>query len=155
MSLAALAEQLKPLDPDAPLIWQTDAGPISGGYHVTELKLARVSSIDCGARQSAWTEARLQLLDGGGGDHMKLGRFQQILTQSFKALPDLANAPLIVEYAPENSGLHTFSVAQVSSNNWQVTIDLRADAAICKPAADLGKACCGPRTSTVSCCGAA
>lgn len=157
MTLSAIATQLKPLDPDAPLIWRTDAGPIAGGYHVTELKLARIRSIDCGARQSAWTEARLQLLDGGGGDsdHMVAGRFLQILGQSLKQLPDLADAPLIVEYAPENSGLHNYAAGNIAVRDGQITIDLVDDSAMCKPAQDVGKACCGPTSTTVSCCGVA
>ena len=132
----------------ARLIFETSEGPIGAGYHVTEWKLARVQSIDCGARRADWTEASLQLLDGYGGQHMTVRTFRGILNKSIAALPDLADAPFSVEFAPGNAGLRIFQASPPRLDADRVTIALRDGGAICKPA-QVGQA----TGAAASCCG--
>ena len=54
-----LYDALAKLPQDVALRFKTDAGEISGGYHVTEWKVASVRSIDCGGHTDAWDETIL------------------------------------------------------------------------------------------------
>lgn len=125
-----------PADTDVPLIFTTDQGEISAGYHVTEFRLARIDAIDCGRGQSSWTEGHVQLLDGSqmASEHMNVGKFRQIAQQSIRALPGLGAATLVVEFAPGNAAFSRFSPASVASSQGAIYIDLQAHHAVCKPA---------------------
>ena len=52
MTLNDLADQLANVRADMPVVFETDQGPISGGYHITELPFADLTGIDCGGRLS-------------------------------------------------------------------------------------------------------
>ena len=77
-----LIAALEALDPDAALGFATDTGEIGGRYHITELKLSEIRSIDCGGRESRWSEAAMQLLDGHGAGWMAAGKVVAILKRS-------------------------------------------------------------------------
>ncbi|MHA7777163.1 DUF6428 family protein [Roseibium sp. M-1] len=159
MTLNDLLETLDALPPEAPLVFRTDAGPIGDGYHVTELKLLRVDSIDCGARRSNWIESVLQLLDGKGGGHMSVGKFSAIARQSARQLKDLADHELQVEFAPLNKGLRIFQPMLPELDGGTVSLSLKEGRAHCKPALERvsipGKTgCCGGATEG-ACCSAA
>jgi len=109
-TLAEVSAALAKVPADLPAVFTTDAGDIGGGYHVTELKLADVQSIDCMARQSSFREAQVQILDGHGGKHMAAGQLHKIISQSLKAIPDLAKVPFSVEFAPGNQGLSRYAL---------------------------------------------
>ena len=132
-TLNALVAALESAGPDDAAVFSTSAGDIGGGYHVTELKLVSIASIDCGGRMDNWTETHLQLLDGHGGARMSVGKFIGIARHSAKKLPELADAPLFVEFAPRNDGLRRYRIDAVSSGTNRVQIALREDAAVCKP----------------------
>ena len=102
-SLNTLRAALTEDDLDRKLIFATVDGEIGAGYHVTELKLAEVQGIDCGANQRGWRETVVQLLDGHGREHMSVGKFTAILDQSIKALPGLGDASVRIEFAPRNN----------------------------------------------------
>ena len=138
---------LSAADPDAPLVFATEAGDIGAGYHVTEFKQLEVSGIDCRGRMAHWQESQLQLLDGRSGAHMLVSKFIEIARRSMAALPDLGNAPLSVEFAPGNSGLHRYLVAQLAEGAAAAKLLLTGDRAICKPTASSG--CCSAKAQ---CC---
>ncbi len=148
MTLNELLENLRAMPPQAPLIFSTLSGPINGGYHVTELKLAQVKSIDCAARRGEWSEAMLQLLDGDGGAHMSVGKFTAIVGQSVKTLDGLGDVGARVEYARGNAGMHAYDISAPALKGESVEISLAEVTAVCKPAQDLSmkaaaSACCG------------
>ena len=145
-----LLDALSTLPPDAPLVFQTDAGPIRGGYHVTEWRQNRVDSIDCGAHTASWTEAILQLLDGSGGRHMTVGRFVTILGQSIRHVDGLADSPIQVEFAPGNAGLRLYRPETPRQDDGAVTLRLTESTALCKPAQQALD-----RVIAAGCCGAA
>ena len=156
MTPLSLLHGLQKMPADLPLIFQTGDGSIGAGYHVTEFKLAEVGSIDCGGRLASWTEAALQLLDGHGGSHMKVGKFNGILEQSIARLKGLGDCPLQVEFAHENKGMRIYDLSVPELNGETVAIRLSDVRAHCKPAlehlsgAETG-ACCG--SSASGCCG--
>ena len=154
MNLVELIEELDGMPQDMPLVFTTEDGEIGGGYHVTELKLSDVTGIDCGAGIDRWSETSLQLLDGGGGTHMAVGKIVGILRQSVSRVEGLASAPVHVEFAPGNAGLRRYEVADPAIEDARVLVRLREDRAVCKPADRAGRGCTGKASApTDSCCG--
>ncbi len=134
MTFAQLMAQLAQFDPDRALIFQADGQAIGGGYHVTELQHLVSTGIDCCGNIERWQEARFQLLDGAGKTHMPVGKFLGILDRSLSKLPELADVPLLVEYAPGNLGLRTMRPSEPEARGAAVLIALNDLSAICKPA---------------------
>lgn len=148
MNLQQLQSAIRDLPGDLPLVFMTEEGPIGAGYHVTELKLAHVQSIDCGANTSRWKEVTLQLLDGSGPDHMAIETFQKITTQSVKRVAGLDLSPLRIEFAHQNKGVQIYEPALPEVIDGAVVVRLGPVHATCKPALKLasGKTaggCCG------------
>ncbi|MBO9465701.1 hypothetical protein J7443_10715 [Tropicibacter sp. R15_0] len=133
MTLTSFLTDLEQFDPDQKLIFATEQGVIGAGYHVTELRHSLSTGIDCGGQIETWEEARLQLLDGAGPAHMRIGKFLQILRQSLKALPQLANVPVKVEFSHENRNMQVFSMQIPRAQEGHVVVNLTTHAAACKP----------------------
>ncbi len=132
-TLNDLVVDLKTLNPDLPLVFETDEGEIGGGYHVTELKHAQIHSIDCGGNLSDWIETNLQLLDGNDQTHMAVGRFLKIAALSMGKIDGLGTGQLSFEYGPKNIGLRRFYAAEIVPKSKKITIKLQEDIAKCKP----------------------
>ncbi len=155
MTFANLLNQLKSHDPTLPLVFQSQEGDIGAGYHVTELRQNSSVGIDCGGTIERWEDARLQLLDGQGGRHMSVGKFSKILEVSLQRMPELADLPLQVEYAPKNLGLRLMSLGDPVAGDEAVVVALGDQAAQCKPAARVTPAeggCYSANAKTASCC---
>lgn len=151
-----LLESLNAFPVDAPLVFRTEVGPIGDGYHVTELKHAQITSIDCGARVAEWSEAALQLLDGRGGGHMAVGKFAGIVRQSIRRVKALAECPMHVEFAHGNSGLRIYQLSGPRLEEGAVAFHLAEGRAHCKPALEQVAAgreggCCGAGAQTQCC----
>ncbi|MEM8579812.1 MAG: DUF6428 family protein [Pseudomonadota bacterium] len=147
-TLAALLKTLSAQEQNAQAVFQIEGRDIGAGYHVTELKLAHIDSIDCGGRTNRWAEAQMQLLDGQDGSWITVGKLQEILRRSVQSLPGLAEVPLSIEFAPENRGLSRFTLGDVRSKATdRVMLPLIASGAACKPALETG--CCA---SAQACC---
>lgn len=155
MILDDLLAATRSLPPDLPLVFATDDGPIGAGYHVTELKLARIVSIDCGGRTSSWSETVLQLLDGNGRSHMQVGKFADILAQGIRNVDGLGDSPAFVEFGHHNAGMQIFRPNAPEMTDGAVILRLEAVRAHCKPALEATTAapasgCGDPRSG--SCC---
>lgn len=146
MTLRALDTNLSAFPDQTKVIFETDSGRIGGGYHLTELKLAQVTSIDCGGQMDSWTEASLQLLDGPIGDHMTAAKFRAIISHSLDRIAGLGDVSLSVEFAPQNAGLRLYEIADVQDSDGAAIVALREKTALCKPALT-----CMPK-SAQSCC---
>lgn len=147
MTLDDLINTIRTLPANAPLVFSTADGPIGEGYHVTELKLANINSIDCGAQTDTWTETTLQLLDGQGRTHMPVGKFTSILEQSARKIVGLGDSPLRVEFSHGNAGLQIFEPVAPEFVDGGVLLKLQTIHAQCKPALT------GKQTGeTASCC---
>ncbi len=140
-TLAEFVEILSGSNPDAAAVFHTQSSEIGRGYHITELKLADVQSIDCGGRQNRWQEAQLQLLDGQDGARLTVGKVASILTRSRAAIPALADVPLSVEFAPGNRGLQRYRIGVPETAGDRMRLPLIDERAQCKPAVEM--ACCG------------
>lgn len=144
-TLSDLAAVLAAVPAETSAVFVTSEGDIGGGYHVTELKLAEIASIDCGARRGRWREAQMQLLDGHGRTHMNAGKLAAILDRSISAMPGLAEVPFTIEFAHGNRGLSRYRLGIPVPEKERVTLPLAAEHAQCKPAAQHAgtAACCG------------
>ena len=158
MTFTSLLSELSSFNPDVPLVFEVDDQTIGTGYHVTELRHSLSTGIDCGGNIETWQEARLQLLDGAGEVHMSVGKFRDIVKGSLRKLPELSQAPLLVEFSPDNLGLQLMTLGAPMLQGDRVTLELQNSRAVCKPAqrsqtigAARTDACCG-ETSTVSAC---
>ncbi|MEM9754884.1 MAG: DUF6428 family protein [Pseudomonadota bacterium] len=151
MTLSDLLAHLSDHDPEAGLVFTADGVAIHGGYHVTEFQQADIRAMDCGGRPDAWSETRLQLLDGDAGARapMVVGKFLAIAARVAQGFPDMGGHDLKVEFAPENRGLGVYNVAAPMAAPGTVTVPLVSSHAVCKPALAARGA-----GATASCCGA-
>lgn len=150
MTLLDLLEYAKAQPETAPVHFTANGKGINAGFHITELKHAKINSIDCGGNEDQFDEVTLQLLDGYGGLAMSSGKLAKILAHSLKAIPALENKDLRVEFAPENNGLHIYHMEDVTVVNERLTIALTNGAAVCKPAQRASSNCdCQKQTA---CC---
>ncbi|MEM9434002.1 MAG: DUF6428 family protein [Pseudomonadota bacterium] len=133
-TLAGLLKDLERDDPSHSLVFETKAGEISPGYHITELKYSTSKGIDCAGHIENWTEARLQLLDGRGSSHMTVGKFSSIISKSLHAMPELQHASLMVEFGHDNTDLQLMSLNSSQREGSRVVIRLGNSRAQCKPA---------------------
>lgn len=158
MTFAELLTKLEPFDPKAPLIFEANWRAIGAGYHVTELRHSTTTGIDCGGNVETWGEARLQLMDGPGRTHMSVGKFVGIVKKSTDRLPELADAPIMVEFSPDNRGLKLMTIDGPESTDDRVILELRDTTALCKPAqkfaisAGTKSSCCGTPQAASACC---
>lgn len=162
-TFSQLLAGLQATDPSLPLVFQTKQGAIGAGYHVTELRHSHSKGIDCGGNIQSWQEARLQLLDGYGGEHMSVGKFSSIVAKSMAAVPELEQADLLVEFGHSNSDLSLLAIREPEVKDDAVIVFLGDAHAVCKPAQiaisddQLDGSCCGGEQesrSGNSCCSA-
>lgn len=150
-----LLTRLRLLRDDTALIFETPQGPVGKGYHITELKHARITSIDCGARISIREEAALQLLDGQGEKAMTVGKAVKIIAQSLTQVSGLSHSPLHVEFAHGNRGLQLYQLGDLQNDTDTAILKLTEVTAHCKPAMPQSNArarCCAPASTSSRCC---
>ncbi|MVO15471.1 DUF6428 family protein [Parasedimentitalea huanghaiensis] len=156
-TLNSVVTLLKLQNAYAPLVFETNEGEIGGGYHVTELKQAIITSIDCGGNIDDWRETHVQLLDGQTGEHMSVGKFAAIADKSMAKVQHLGEAPLYFEFALKNNGLRRYQIEALTPDASKIIVLLTEGRAVCKPAA-AGKAvetangCCSSNSSKSACC---
>ncbi len=131
------------------VLFEAVGDDVGRGYHLTELRLARISSIDCGGVTDAWDEAQMQVLDAPGDTAMSAGKMTAILSRSAAEIDGLAAAPLKVEFSPGNEGLGRYQLGTPRSAAGVVTIPLTPMSPECKVmtrafAKPAARECCGP-----------
>ncbi|WP_308915225.1 DUF6428 family protein [Jannaschia sp. LMIT008] len=128
--------------PALPVRIVVDGHALRAGYHVTEVKLARYASLDCGRGLHHWEEAVVEILDGCGGDPMTAAKLSGIVAEAVDRMPALAEAPLVVEHGTR--GVMRYGVALMRDvDGW--TMHLQPLRATCKAAnapAPKRSACC-------------
>lgn len=74
-------------------------------HHVTELRQSYSRGLDCSGHIESWQDARLKILDGLGSAHMRVDTFCGILKKGLAALPELKDAPVLIEVGHGNKNL--------------------------------------------------
>lgn len=139
------------------------------GYHITELKSARITGLDCGANVESWSETIFQLWDiedSVTGEVMTVDKLLGIIAKYTKLLNAEPNSRLSFEVSEDGEAMRIFGFDRMSVSGGVATIHLGTRAAACKPLVRgiltpiQGKgACGGPKTAFASevkkatCCG--
>jgi hypothetical protein len=151
-----------------PLVFTYGGKAIAAGYHVTEIKAAQFSSLDCGANPESWSETIIQLWDveSTGATHMKVSKFLGILSQVERRVALDPEALLIFEAGDSVSPMQVFTIGSIATASDHVGIALAPRPATCKPrdrglenalnavavAPAESKSCCGPNSSAKAAC---
>jgi hypothetical protein len=139
---------------------------ISGSYHITEIKSARIESVDCGGMQNRWTEVVFQLLEPGRDDpsrRMTVGRARKIYDDASRIQTFDHDAEVIFEYEPEGAPTALLRVGSIEAGRERAVVSLESNGTQCKPASRSAagmatdSACCGPslaaaRAESSGCC---
>lgn len=116
-------------------------------FHITEIKQANITSVDCGGKMNAWTEIIVQLWEPNNQDSlrsMKVEKAMSIIELVEKTLPLNPNSPIKIEF-----GNDTFDTRQMHPQDFEIKDDeiivkLQADKTQCK-AIDRGDTCGTPK----------
>jgi hypothetical protein len=162
---------------DLPVTFTLGEISISQGYHLTEIKLAAVESLDCQSGSDQWHELVIQLLDGNAqstAGYMQAYKMLGILDKAIDQNPLIENAKLYFEFSPGNTSMMKSDVASIDVIDNKIYVSLINSTAQCKPfqrwlesadASNTSDSCCGgnqvkepvqscctPLAEKVSCC---
>lgn len=118
------------------LVFAYDGRETQTGYHVTEVKDARFSSIDCGAVPETWRETIVQLWDIAlepGYQPMSVGKFLAIMRKVAEHVDFADDARLTFEVSDGSRPMQIFAPAEMTLDGDTVRIALRPRPASCKP----------------------
>ena len=141
-----------------PLVFNYAGRTIQSGYHVTEIKAAHFSALDCGGNPDQWAETVLQVEDlpaREGNDTMSVGKFLSILARVEQALSMDPSSRVTIEISRPGEAMQVFDIARVEKGQGRMELELAMRPAICKPrhrASQPEGACCGPATQSAACC---
>ncbi|WP_184550558.1 DUF6428 family protein [Mucilaginibacter sp. FT3.2] len=126
---------------------------VDAAYHITEIKQAPITSVDCGGKMNSWTEVILQLwepIDQQQDRAMQVNKALSIIQLVEKTLP--LNPLAIVKIEFGNSAFDTRQMHpnQVIVNGNDLIIDLRPDTVQCKAIERGGN--CGTTATGEECC---
>ena len=119
---------------------------VDASYHITEIKQAPITSVDCGGVVNKWTEIIVQLYEptnSEDGQPMKVRKAMGIIAVVEKALPLESDAIVKIEFG--NSAFETRQMLpnSIIAEGENLLIDLRPDSVQCK-AIDRGGSCGTP-----------
>lgn len=115
-------------------------------YHITEIKQAPVTSVDCGGVMNAWTEVILQVWESGTEQQdksMTVGKALSIIDLVERSLPLHPKAIVKIEYGNTQFDTRQLLPKSMEVDGENLIVDLRADSVQCK-ATDRGGNC-GPK----------
>ncbi len=121
---------------DLPLAFNAAGTALSPGYHLTEIKLATVRSLDCSSKADQWDEVIVQLLDGNPAStagYMNVAKLLSILDRALAQQSSCDSAELYFEFAPTDNTLQKFAVASITEADGVVHVGLQGLQTQCKP----------------------
>jgi len=126
---------------------------VKPSYHITEIKQAPVTSVDCGGKVNSWTEVIIQLWEPEGkeqGEAMKVGKALSIINLVEKAIALDHNAEVKVEFGNSKYDVRQMFPSEIKVEGDNLIVSLVADTVQCKA---LGRnESCGTSSSEESCC---
>jgi len=130
--------------PEAPLQFEYQPQRfVAPSYHITEIKQAQITSVDCGGKMNAWTEVVVQLWVPEGkaeGEPMSAGKAMKIIDLVEKSLSIHPEAPVKIEYGAADFATQQMPVEAISQDAGELRIVLLGDKTQCK-AIDRGGVC--------------
>lgn len=131
-TLNSAVSMLSKADPDMPIRFQTDEGQVKGDYHLTEIMRADVATLDCGVNNHAWSEIRVQLMDGYSDNHMPAGKLLDIVRAASERLPNSEGLPITIEFSHENKGLRLYRPSKTQTMEDHIAVTLAPKTGQCK-----------------------
>jgi hypothetical protein len=135
---------------------------VSASYHITEIKQAPITSVDCGGLKNQWTEIIVQLMEPTTRQQertMKVRKALTIIDMVEKVLPLDINGIVKIEFGNSEFETRQLYPAEFIIDGENLIIDLRPGAVQCK-AIERGGSCGEPvkqkvelkNLATESCC---
>ncbi|TDE07979.1 hypothetical protein E0F88_33365 [Dyadobacter psychrotolerans] len=144
-------------NPDKVLQFQYAEGQfVDASYHITEIKLAPIVSVDCGGVMNSWTEVIVQLYEPSVSETdraMKVSKALSIINVVEKMLPLNPDATVKIEFGNSRFDTRQMYPGEFLTEGDAFTVNLVPDFTQCKALARNGS--CGtlkPNTGS-SCCG--
>ncbi|MCC8408507.1 DUF6428 family protein [Mucilaginibacter sp. UR6-1] len=119
---------------------------VDASYHITEIKQAPVTSVDCGGVMNAWTEVVMQLwepVSEGNRRAMKVDKALSIISVVEKAMPLYPAAVVKIEFGNQQFDTRQLIPKGFIINDGNLIVDLRPDTVQCK-AIERGGSCGTP-----------
>ncbi|WP_295769236.1 DUF6428 family protein [uncultured Mucilaginibacter sp.] len=140
--------------PDLELQFQYAEGKlVDAAYHITEIKQAPITSVDCGGVMNNWTEIIMQLWVPENEQQersMTVSKALSIVDIVEKMLPLDPNGTVKIEFGNSEFDTRQMFPNSIDVNGDQLTIDLRPDAVQCKAITRGGS--CGTDEKGEECC---
>lgn len=126
---------------------------VDKSFHITEIKQALITSVDCGGQLNSWTEIVVQLWEPAvqeSARSMQVSKALQIVHLVEKSLPLDPNATVKIEFG--NSKFHTRQMYPGSFvvGDEDLTVNLVPDYTQCKALSR--NQSCGTTTPEAACC---
>ena len=134
-STGAFLDRLRPYGA-LPLVMAYAGRETRAGYHVTEIKTGRFSSLDCGANPEAWTETFVQVWDVPGEPEsrmMTVGKFLAIMDKVARDVGLDPTSRLTFECSDDPGLIGLYAVDAITIEPERVLVTLAPRHASCKP----------------------
>lgn len=140
--------------PELDLQFQYAGGKlVDAAYHITEIKQAPITSVDCGGMVNAWTEIIVQLWvpeDQQQLRSMKVKKALSIVGIVEKMMPLDPNGTVKIEFGNSEFDTRQMFPNEMTIEGENLVIDLRPDAVQCKAISRGGS--CGTNNKGGECC---
>lgn len=126
---------------------------VDAAYHITEIKQAPITSVDCGGVMNAWTEIIVQLWEPANEQQdkaMQVEKALSIVSLVEKALPLNPTGIVKIEFGNSQYDTRQMLPKAIFVSDDNLIVDLRADTVQCK-AIDRGGSC-GTNDKGEECC---
>jgi hypothetical protein len=125
---------------------------VNAAYHITEIKQAPITSVDCGGLTNTWTEIIVQLLEPenqGQLRPMKVSKALSIINLVEKVLPLNPSATVKIEFGNSEFDTRQMFPDKMIIDDENLVVNLRPDEVQCKAINRGGS--CGTQNDTDKC----
>ena len=119
---------------------------VAPSYHITEIKQAPITSVDCGGVKNEWTEIIVQLMEPSNQQQlraMKVRKALSIIDIVEKVMPLDINGEVRIEFGNSEFDTRQLSPSEFMSDDENLIVNLSPVAVQCK-ANDRGGSCGTP-----------
>ncbi|MBB5395385.1 DUF6428 family protein [Mucilaginibacter sp. AK015] len=127
---------------------------VDASYHITEIKQAPITSVDCGGVMNKWTEVIVQLYEPQAQQDraMPVSKALSIIQVVEKVLPLEAEGIVKIEFGNSQYDTRQMLPRSITTDGDNLVVDLRPDTVQCKAIErggncgtdDKGEECCTP-----------
>jgi hypothetical protein len=126
---------------------------VDQSYHITEIKSAPITSVDCGGKMNSWTEIIVQLWEPSEKQTeraMKAAKALSIIELVERSLPLNPMATVKIEFGNSEFDTRQMFPGDIQVHGDSLVVDLRPDQVQCKAIGRGGS--CGTTASGEECC---